>query len=166
VGSHASDIVQGYATLASSLLERWSSLASSAADKLDAGEYDFATAAEDLSAGASLATEGAAQWAAQTLKAATACTGFGAGSCVVKSEPFRAPAGATLRLAGPLTKGPRLDELPVGAVRIEPSQLGPTETEFTLTVDATGHRGATYVGKVEASTETGSSIVTVWVTVP
>jgi hypothetical protein len=166
MGLRATDVVEGYATLTSSLLERWSDLASNTACKLDAGAYDLASAAEDLAASASLASEGGALWAAEMLKAVAACTGCEAGPSTVTSEPFRAPAGATLKLAGPLSKGPQLDQLPVSKVSIRPSQLGPTETEFRLTVDATGHRGATYVGQVEASTAAETTRVTVWVSVP
>jgi hypothetical protein len=156
-----SDVVQGYATLASSLLERWNDLASSAATKVDAGEYDCVSAAQDLTTGASIATEGGLQWASETLEAVAALSGCKGGPNIVTSEPFSAPAGATLELEGPLTKGPTLDQLPVNVVRIEP---GPNAGEFTLTADATGHRGATYVGRVKASTQT--TPITVWIAVP
>jgi hypothetical protein len=164
VGFSASDIVQGYATLASSLLERWNGLAADASRKFDAGEYDCESAANDLATSASLATEGIALWAEEMLKAASAFAG--PGPSIVTSEPFRAPAGATLELAGPLTKGPTLDELPVSVVHLQPSQLSATETEFTLCVDAAGHRGATYFGTVNALTKTGTAPVSVWITVP
>lgn len=164
--SRVGEVVQGYSALASSLLERWGELASGTAAKLQDGGYDMTSMAEDMTAGASLATEGGLLWMAQTLEALTALYGLQAGPNVVTSQTFHAPAGATLTLAGPLVKGPQLDELPVGVVSIEPSRLGPTETEFTLRADGSGHRGATYVGQVNATTGAGTTQVTVWVTVP
>jgi hypothetical protein len=163
---HIDDVVEGYTTLASSLLKRWSKLASNAATKLDAGDYDAADAAEDWAAGATLATEGGLRWAAETAEAFAGCVGLEAGPNVVSSLTFRAPAGAKLELYGPLVKGAKLDELPTRVVRIEPAQLGPTETEFKLQADASGYRGATYVGAVKASTDAGSKLVPVWIVVP
>jgi hypothetical protein len=166
VGNQVSDIVEGYSTLASSLMERWSELASRSASKADAGTYDAASAAEDLFAGTTLATEAAWEWATQCYRtvAAVACQGESAET--VESQHFSAPAGASLTLAGPLVKGPNMDKLPVSAITIEPAQLAPEETTFVLRADATGHRGATYVGKVNATTEAGTIAVTVWITVP
>ena len=42
-----SDYVQSYATLATSLMERWSSLASKTASRMDTRSYDAASAARD-----------------------------------------------------------------------------------------------------------------------
>jgi hypothetical protein len=158
------DVVHGYATLASSMLERWNTLFSNAAAKVDAGEYDGASWASDLTAGATLATQGGLLWAAETVEAmANLCE---AGPSVAASGPFRAPAGATLELAGPLVKGEGLDQLPVDVVSVNPRQLGSNETEFTLRADATGYRGATYVGTVNATTDAGTTAVIVWLVVP
>jgi hypothetical protein len=166
VAGRVGDVVEGYAALASSLLERWAALASSAARKVDAGEYGAACAAEDLAAGAALATEGGALWAAESLEMLASLCSCGYGAEIVTSQPFHAPAGAVLKLAGPLSKGPRLDELPASVVSIEPPKLGPTETKFKLRANATGHRGGTYVGRVLASTEAESTPVIVWIAVP
>ena len=161
-----SDILEGYTNLASSLLERWSELASKAAAKADAGTYDAASAAEDFLAGTALATEAAWQWAAQCYRTVATITGQGSEAERVESQQFSAPAGAALALAGPLVKGPGMDQLPVSAVSIVPAQLSPDETTFVLRADATGHRGATYVGKVNATTDAETTPVTVWITVP
>ena len=162
-----SDILEGYTNLASSLLERWSELASRSASKADAGTYDPSSAAEDLVAGTALATEAAWEWAAQCYRTVAALAGQTESEEKVKSQQFAAPAGAALSLAGPLSKGPDMDQLPVSAITIEPTQLAPKETAFVLYADATGHRGATYVGKVNATTEAGTTTpVTVWITVP
>ncbi len=158
--------MQGYAALASSLLERWSAIASKAAAKVDAGEYTAASAAEDLTSSMSLATEGGLLWAAETLEACAGTGGLQGAPRVVTSRAFRAPAGAALKLAGPLVKGPMLDSLPVSAVSIRPPKLGATETEFTLHADPTGHCGATYVGTVNATTDAGTVPVRVWIVVP
>jgi hypothetical protein len=166
VGTRASDILSGYTSLASSLFERWSELASKAAAKADAGTYDAAAAAEDLFAGATLATEAAGEWAAQCYRTLAAVTGQDQTAELVESQEFSAPSGATLALAGPLVKGPGMAKLPVSAIVIEPAQLAPGETAFVLRANATGYRGATYVGKVNATTDAGTTPVTVWITVP
>lgn len=166
MGTQVGDIVEGYTTLASSLLERWSKLASKAATKANAGTYDAASAAEDLCAGATLATEGAAQWAAQCCKTLAIVTGQWGGAEKVESPQFSASPGAALTLAGPLVAGPDMDQLPVSAITIEPAQLRPQETAFVLRADATGHQGATYVGEVNATTDAGTTPVTVWIVVP
>jgi len=172
--------VQGYTTLASSLLERWSAHASAVAANVEAPDYDAERAAADLAACASLATE---SWLLLAAKMLDPCGVLGGGEGdpnIVNSQPFKAPAGATLKLAGPLVESPGGDELPVSVVSIKPPQLSPSEDEFTLRADATGHRGATYVGMVEASTGAASALaaagaagaagaavqVTVWITVP
>jgi hypothetical protein len=167
VGSPANDVVRSYFTLASSLLDRWSAHASKVATKLDAGDYDADSAAADLAACASLATEGGFLLASETLDAVAVLAGRGYDRNVVLSQPFQAPPGARLKLAGPLVKGPGFDELPVGVLLIQPFKLAPAETEFALRADATGHRGGTYVGKVQASTGAAAPVnVTVWITVP
>jgi hypothetical protein len=168
MGTRVGDVVQGYATLASSLLTRWSAHATEVASKVDAAEYDAACAAEDLTTCASLATEGGFLLAAEALEAVATLAGCGCEGNIETSQPFHAPAGAALTLTGPLVKGQGLASIPVSAVTIQPSQLAPTDTEFTLRVDTTGARGATYYGTVAAATVAGTPPVTVWVwvTVP
>jgi len=166
VENQNSDILEGYTNLASSLLERWSELASKAAARADAGTYDAASAAEDFLAGTVLASEAAWQWAEQCYRTIAIVTGQGNQADMVVSQQFSAPAGAALELAGPLVKGPGMDQLPASAVSIVPAQLGADETDFVLRADATGHRGATYVGKVNATTDAEPTPVTVWITVP
>jgi hypothetical protein len=166
VASRVSDAVRSYTTLASSLFDRWSALASTAASKVDAGAYDATSAAEDAAAGATLAAEAAALWTSWTWEAFTKLAGLEGGANIAESQPFHAPAGATLELAGPLVKGPALQQLPVSAVSIQPAQLGSAETKFTLRADGSGHRGATYVGKVNATTGAETTAITVWITVP
>jgi hypothetical protein len=160
------DLVQGYTKLASSLLERWSKLASNAASKIDAGSYDATSAAEDLTAGATLAAEGGLLWAAEACEAVGAPVGWRVKRNIVTSQKFRAPAGSTLELEGPLSKGPELATLPTSVVTLEPPRLAAGETEFRLRADGTGQRGATYVGRVKATTDTGTTRVLVWITVP
>lgn len=164
--SQIADVVQGYATLTSKLLGRWSSLASKAASRAATGTFDAAGATEDMAAGVSLVAQSGALWAAETLDALAALADCGAGPNVVTSQPFHAPAGATLEPNGPLVKGPMLEQLPIAILRIRPAQLGPTQTEFTLHANASGHRGATYVGSVKASVGTKTIYVPVWITVP
>lgn len=166
MGSRVSDVVESYATLASSLLERWSAHASKLASRVDADEFDAAGAAAEVTECASLATESAFLLAAEALEAVAILTGCEGAGNLETSQPFHAPAVATLRLAGDLAKGPLLHKLPTTALTIQPPRLGPGETEFKLCADTTGHRGATYVGKVEASTDTGTTLVDVWITVP
>jgi hypothetical protein len=161
-----SDVVQGYADLASSMVDRWSALASRAASELDAGTYDAGSWAEDVTEGATLAAEASLCWTAETIDAFAAFAGGEVRPNIVTSPKFRAPAGARLELEGMLQKGPELPTLPAEAVRIEPPQLGPTETEFTLRADATGHRGGTYVGRVKATKGEETTRVIVWIAVP
>jgi hypothetical protein len=160
--------MDGYTTLASSLLERWNALASKMASKLDAGTYDAASAAEDMAAGTSLATEAAWLYASEWCKTLGAIIGQQRAAEVSESQAFTAPAGARLELTGPLVKGPgKLAQLPVSAVHIEPAQLAAGETAFKLRADASGYRGATYAGTVTATTDDGNTTaVTVWITVP
>jgi hypothetical protein len=167
MGSRANDVVEGYATLASSLLDRWSTYASKVASKVDAGTYDAPSAAADLGACASLATESSLLWAAEALDAMAILTGREGEPNVVTSQLFRAPVGAALKLTEPLIRVGSLEELPASVVTIQPAQLGPKEIEFTLCADATGYRGGTYVGIVQASTGAPAPVrVNVWITVP
>jgi hypothetical protein len=171
MGSRVGDVVQSYATLTSSLLERWSAHASEVASRVDAPDYDAESAAADLAACASLATESGFRLAAEALEAIATLTGCEDDQNIVTSQPFNAPAGATLKLAGPLVEAPGLDELPASVVTIQPPRLAPTQTEFTLRANAAGHRGATYVGTVQASANLANAAagpveVTVWITVP
>jgi hypothetical protein len=166
MSSPASDVVEGYTTLASSMLERWSALASRTASKVDAGAYDASSAAEDAAAGATLAAEGAELWAAWVCEAFAKLAGVEGEPNIAKSQPFHAPAGAALELAEPLVKGPGLAQLPISAITIEPTQLGSQDTVFTLRADGSGYRGGTYVGKVNAATDAGTTTVTVWITIP
>ncbi len=164
--SPISNLVQGYATLASSVLEKWIELASKAASKADAGAYDATTAAEDAAAGATLAAEAAELWAEWACESFTSLMGVAGGSNIVESQPFEADEGATLKLAGPLARGPGGVQLPLSALSIDPEQLDSEDTEFTLRADGSGLRGGTYVGEVEATTDTGTSRVAVWITIP
>jgi hypothetical protein len=59
--------------------------------------------------------------------------------------------------------GPGLETLP--GVTIHPEQLEPGQTEFTLRTDGRVCRGATYVGEVEATTDGGTEVFFVWITV-
>lgn len=165
--SRVSDVVQAYNDLAASLLGRWSEMASKTASKIDAGAYDASSAADDVVAGSWLATEAAGLWAAQTLSAWATLAGYEPGANIAVSQPFTADAGAKLVLRGPLAKGPPgADQLPVSKVTLQPEQLEPGKSEFTLKADGTGHRGGTYVGVVDATTSAGSKPVSVWISIP
>lgn len=167
MGSRVGDVVQGYASLTSDLFERWGSLASKSASRLDAGSYDTAAAAEDMIAGASLATEAACLYAVEWYRTLATALGQEGGPEHVRSEEFEAPkAGARLKLAGPLVKGPGLATLPESVVEVEPAELADGKTQFTLKADASGRRGGTYVGEVQATTADGTESVTVWIVVP
>lgn len=164
--SPISNLVQSYTTLASSVIEKWTELASKAASKADAGAYDATSAAEDAAAGATLAAEAAGLWAEWAYESLTTLMGVEGGSYTSESEPFKAEEGSALKLAGPLARGPGGVTLPLNAVTINPEQLDSDDTEFTLRADGSGLRGGTYVGEVEATTDTGTSRVAVWITIP
>ena len=106
---------------------------------------------------------------AQALNALASASGLGGDENIVTSQPFQGPPGATLTLDGPLVEGAGLDSLPESVLSIVPVPGG-SKGEFELTANATGHRGATYVGTVRASADAalaaGSTKVIVWITVP
>src|SRR5215207_9152600 len=159
-------VVDGYNRLAASLLERWSAHASMVATKLDAGGYDADDAAADLAATASLATESGFLLASEALDAAAILTGRQDEPHIVDSEVFSTSlAGAKLRLAGPLVSG-HGSALPAAVVSVKPPELEPTEADFSLRADATGHRAGTYVGSVVASRGDAVESVTVLIVVP
>lgn len=167
MGTPLVDVVHGYAALASSLLERWSAHATAVASRIDAGTYDAESAAADLATSAALATESGFLLASEALDAAAILTGRQYEPHIVRSQTFSTSlAGGKLALAGPLTNGFGSDALPVSVVTVEPAQLGGNQTDFSLSADATGHRGATYVGVVEASRSGTVESVTVWIVVP
>ncbi|HMD55892.1 MAG TPA: hypothetical protein VKG82_00290 [Solirubrobacteraceae bacterium] len=161
-----SDVLQSYNALSSSLLERWSTLANRSASRLDAGSFDPGSAVQDTVAGAKLVTEAAWLWTGWWWESVANLCGLEGQPKIAESQPFYSPdEGATLKLAGPLMKGPGMAQL-AAPVSIEPAQLDPEDTEFKLRVDGTGCRAGTYVGKVTATTEKGPKEVVVWITIP
>jgi hypothetical protein len=162
--SRFSDVFESYNTLTSSLLDRWSTLASRSVSRVDAGAATPSSMVQDTVAGATLATESAWLWTAWWWESVAILCGLEAGPNIAESQPFQAPEGAKLELAGPLVKGPGMTRLDV-PVSIEPEQLDPDKTEFKLRVDGTGCRGGTYVGRVKATTEDGTEPVVVWISI-
>ena len=160
-----SDVLQSYNALTSSLLDQWSTLASRSVSRLDPGVFTPSGAVQETVACATLATEAAWSWTAWWWESVANLCGLECGPNIAESQPFHAPKGATLELAGPLVKGPGMAKLGV-PVSIEPAQLEPDDTEFKLCVDGTGCRGGTYVGKVKATTHEGTVEVFVWITIP
>lgn len=159
------DMLESYTKLASSLLDRWNTLASRAGAKMDSGAYDSASAMRDAADGASLVVEGGRLWTDWMLDAVAKCVGAEGEPNIAESAEFDAGlAGAKLELAGPLVKSAACDPLPASVATIEPCE---SETTFKLRADATGYRGGTYIGKVNATTDAGeSSVITVWIPVP
>jgi hypothetical protein len=188
VGSRASDIVQGYTTLASTLLGRWNALASKSASKIDAGTYNAASAAEDVVAGAMLSTEAAGLYWVQGFNTLAAILGQEGEGNIAESEPFTAESGSRLELACRPLKGPGLTQLPMSAVSILPVQagaaqatskprsavkiqsvlqLGANESQFQVWADGSGYRGGTYVGTVNTTAPDGTTEqVPIWIIVP
>jgi hypothetical protein len=161
-----SDVFQSANSLASTLLERWTELGSRTASKVDAGVYGPSHAADDATAGANLVAESAWMWAAWTWETFAALAGLEGEPNIAESQPFPAPEGAELELAGPLARGRGLEQLPVGCVTILPQELGPGETKFKLRADATGYCGGTYVGEVKVTVNgTAEPPVHVWISV-
>lgn len=170
VAGRVGDVFDNYAALTSSLLDRWGGHATKMSANAS-GEYDAASAAEDLTTCATLATEGGLLLAAEAVEAfltlAGMGTGTGFGSGPPRSQTFQAPAGAALTLSEALIKGPGLASIAATDVAIEPAQLGATDTEFKISVNPANRRGGTYYGKVTASTAAGGSEdVWVWVIIP
>lgn len=166
MASPLTDVVQGYAELASSLLRRWTDHASMVASKLDAGSYDADGAVADLATTASLATESGFLLATEALDAVAVLTGRQGKPHKVVSTPFSTSLpGAALELAGPLVSGFG-SRLPVDVISVEPRQLGPKATDFRLRANASGHRSGTYVGSVKASAAGEVEQVTIRIIVP
>jgi hypothetical protein len=159
------DVVNGYSALASSLLDRWSDHAEKLATKIDGGELDAPAMASEMVSCATLATRSGLELFEEAIDAAAILAG-GVGAEAAVSQPFHAPAGAALTITEPLELGAELGTLPVSAITVEPSQLGPDETRFTLRADSRECHGGTYVGKVKATTDAETATVTVWITVP
>lgn len=158
-----SEVVNGYASLASSILERWNDLAARAAAEVEDGEYGAACAAEDLATGAWLATVGGLEWAEQTCEALETLVGFEDGPASVTSQPFPAPAGANLEMGPTFQIGPGLEYLLPADIRIEWLNDG----EFVLRADAAERRGGTYFGQVIVVTENAERIPQwVWISIP
>jgi len=165
MASRVSDLVQDYTTFASGLVERWSARASRSASKVDAGVYTASSAVEDAAACGTLAAEAGWLWAEWAWQAVANCCGLECVPDAAESQPFEAPAGAKLKLRAEPTMGPGLDRLP--GVTIHPEQLEPGKNKFTLRTGGSVCRGATYVGEVEATTDTTEKpeVLLVWITV-
>lgn len=175
MGSPLADVVDGYAQLGTFLVERWRAHVSAVASKIDSGGYGINCAVADLAKSASLAVESGFLVASEAFDAAAILTGRQHEAQVSASQLFFSPvAGATLTLAGPLTDSLRSDSLPVSVISFVASAvgvagqayvLGAAETAFSLSADATGHRGATYIGKVVASASGTDHEIDVWIQV-
>src|SRR4051812_31158192 len=168
MSSPLSDVVEGYNRLGSWLVERWSAQASEVAAKLDAGGYDAKKAADDMASTASLAAETGFLLVSEALDAVAVLSGRQTLPHIVCSDWFACSLpGATLSVDGPLRDVLQSDTLHPSVVTFEPPSLGPTETQFRLRADASGHHAGTYLGRVLASTPgAADETVQVWITVP
>jgi hypothetical protein len=166
VGTPLSEVVEGYTELASDLVGKWSEHASKVAAKLDAGTYDADQAVSDLGCGAVLATESVVAIASKALDAVAILTGRQFEPYEVESDSFFTTLpGAALAVAGPFTDLVGTASLPASAITVTPAQLDPAATEFQLHAIATGVRGATYFGIVEASASGQVEPVRAWIVV-
>jgi hypothetical protein len=165
MSSPIGEVVRGYTNLATSLLEQWGDHAAKLAAKVDGGELDGPAMAAELVSCATLATRSGLEMVEEAIDAAAILSGTLAAEKVVTSRAFHAPAGATLKLREELEIGAGLGFVKKGAVTIDPSQLGPEETEFRIRVDTSELHGGTYVGAVEKCPDDPEPIV-VWITIP
>jgi hypothetical protein len=162
VGS-LSDVVDGYTSLASSILDRWSNLAGRAAEEFENGEYDAGCAAEDVATGAWLASLGGLEWVEQYCEALETLVGFEeAGSAALTSPPFPAPPGARLKLVTTFQSGPGLQFLLPEEISIQ----WLNDAEFVLRANVTECHGGTYYGVVRAETDSASTDQWVWIAIP
>jgi len=162
--SPLAQVIDGYATLASELVDRWEDHASKVAARLDAGGYRADDAVADLAKTASLAAESGLLLVSEALDAATILAAGDLKPHIVRSDPFfTSTPGASVGAVGALTNGFG-HTLDIAA--FEPKQLAAGATEFRFNVDATGRRAGTYVGTVEAAAASATESVPVWVTVP
>jgi hypothetical protein len=164
--SPLANVVEGYATLGSLLVDRWREQAATVAKKLDDGTYDANGAVADMAKAAALVAESGFLLASEALDAAAILTGRQAGPHIVLSEQFTSPVpGAQLSVAAPLTNLHGSDSL--SAIKILPKpKLDPGITQFQLQADATGHRAGTYMGEVVASGAGPPLKAQVWIIVP
>jgi hypothetical protein len=149
MASPASQVVDGYAQLASELVERWSDHASTIAAKVKTGHYGIDDAVGDLATTTFIAGQSCFFVAAETLDAIAILSGTQREPPYVESRVYTSPLpGATLALTRALTSGSG-DTVPNAAVTLLPATLG-----------ATGCRGARYRGEVTA-TDDGSPPATI-----
>ena len=167
MASPLEQVADGYARLATTLVDRWSTYASQVAGKWDAGRYGPEDAMADAAAYGFLVTESLLLVATEGLDAVAILSGRQDQPHMVDSDVFSiGRPGAELALAGPLVGGWGTDALPVDAVEIVPASAGRGLTAFTLRADATGHKGDTYVGTVIARVRGAEEPIDVQITVP
>ena len=112
-------VINGYTDLATSLLDQWSEHMSTVSEHLEDPDYDADRAAIDLADCVTLAAETGLLLANEALDA-IATLGMRRAN-LVDSDPFEAPPGASLALAGPLDRGlepkltARVEPLPPGS---------------------------------------------------
>jgi hypothetical protein len=163
VSTPPTPVAKGYAEVASFLLERWSARDN---DGPPGGSDARAENPAEVAARVSLSTA-SGLLALQALDSLAIVTGRQHEAYIVESEWFSTSLeGATLTVSGPLVNALGSDALPVEAIRVEPPALDPSATEFRLRADASGRRGATYLGTVTASVPGATEPVTVWIVVP
>jgi hypothetical protein len=141
------NVARGYGELAAELTDLWSAHAVRVATKLDAGTYDAKRATADVATMASNAAWSAFLLASEALDAVANLTLYRDPDLV--SPPFvTSLPGAKLELRDDLLKNGFNDLLPA---HVEPSQLEPGQTSFTVSADSTGHPPGYYRGTVVAS---------------
>jgi hypothetical protein len=130
--SPLAEVADGYAKLASSLVDKWSAHLALVASRLNDGNYDANSAAKDLAA-------------TVKLTGATA-----------QSGSFNSPLpGAALSVTGPFTSLDGASTLAANMITIRPLQLDPGKTAFSLELNAKGCRAGAYRGQVTATPAAG-----------
>jgi hypothetical protein len=154
--SPLAEVVDGYAKLASTLVDRWTAHVALVASRINDGNYDANSAAVDLAATAKLTGETGFLFASKTLDAVALLAPRGPEDA--ESGTFTSPIpGAALSVTDPFTSLDGASTLAANMIRVEPTQLEHGATTFSLRLNAKGCRAGVYRGQVTATPTTGTA---------
>jgi hypothetical protein len=152
--SPLAEVADGYAKLASSLVDKWSAHLALVASRLNDGNYDANSAAKDLAATVKLTGATGFLFASKTLDAVALLAPRGPETA--QSGSFNSPLpGAALSVTGPFTSLDGASTLAANMITIRPLQLDPGKTAFSLELNAKGCRAGAYRGQVTATPAAG-----------
>ena len=150
---------EGYAVLATQLLESWTPFVSDVSAKVGDGTYDAGDAADDFPTFAKLVADSLMAIGSEAIDALAILTsdfdeetttgGYG-------TDPAKAGTTRTLTVKDDL-KSVSGQVLPKQKVTVKPATLAPTNTQFEIDVDGDGLKARTYDGYVVATDGAGNA---------